>query len=129
MSEELNKNTWQPDPSVEQSEATPIENGGDINKNKTWAILSYFWILSVYVLLTKKDSPFAHYHAKQGVVLFITSTVVSVSGVFFGFAIFYLLHLVNIALFVLFVIGISNASSGKQKPLPIIGTIAENWDI
>lgn len=43
----------------------------DIQKNKYIAALSYLSILFLIPLLLKKDSPFAQFHAKQGLVLFI----------------------------------------------------------
>ena len=39
------------------------------------AALSYLWLLSVVMLVVKKDDPFVLFHAKQGLVLFIASIV------------------------------------------------------
>jgi uncharacterized membrane protein len=45
----------------------------DIELNKSTAALSYVWILFLIPLLSKKDSKFCQFHAKQGLVLFILS--------------------------------------------------------
>jgi uncharacterized membrane protein len=98
-------------------------------KNKTWAVLSYFWVISVVVLLTKKDDSFAYYHAKQGVSLFLISLATMFLSNFLGFSFFFmmpLLGLIDLGLVILSIVGIINASNGEQKPLPIIGGLAEN---
>ncbi|MGI6103390.1 MAG: DUF4870 domain-containing protein [Patescibacteria group bacterium] len=102
----------------------------DNSDDKLWAVLSYFWIVSVLVLLLKKDSPFALYHAKQGLVLFIVSTV----GGFIADMIPILGWLIIASLFssamlVLFIIGIMNSVQGKMVPLPVIGKYAEELKI
>src|SRR3989339_630004 len=42
----------------------------DVEENKTVAALSYAWILCLVPLLGKRNSKFAQFHAKQGLVLF-----------------------------------------------------------
>jgi len=46
-------------------------NDKDVQDNKIMAALSYIWIVSVLMLLMKKDSPFVQQHARQGFVLFV----------------------------------------------------------
>jgi uncharacterized membrane protein len=48
----------------------------DVEANKLVAALSYVSILFLVPLLLKKDSKFAQFHAKQGLVLFIVEIVV-----------------------------------------------------
>ena len=48
----------------------------DVEANKTIAALSYISILFLVPLLGKKDSKFAQFHAKQGLVVFIIELVV-----------------------------------------------------
>jgi uncharacterized membrane protein len=48
-------------------------NSKDIELNKNVAALSYLWILFLIPMLTKKDSKFCQFHAKQGLILFILS--------------------------------------------------------
>lgn len=105
------------------AEASTGGTGGkDVEENKGIAALSYLWILFLIPLLTKKDSAFAMYHAKQGLVLFIFSTI---AGFIFWIPVVgWLLPLFS---FILFIIGIVNALGGKTQPLPVIGKFAESF--
>ena len=115
-------------------EETPVGTGNqkDIEENKVLAIISYFWLLCLIPLLAKKDSPFAQFHAKQGLALAIVQTIWAVASWVLVF-IPVLGVLINslgwIAIFVLWIIGIINASSGKMQKLPVIGGLTENIKI
>ena len=100
----------------------------DIEQNKLMALLSYIGILVLIPLLAKKDSPYAQFHAKQGLVLllgWIAATVINVIPIL-GQIIFVLC---SIFFFVLFIIGIINALSGKVKELPLIGQLAHKFNL
>lgn len=114
----------------------------DIEENKAIAVLSYIGILFVVPLLIRKESEFAVYHAKQGLVLFIISTISGmVMGLFgavaiipiLGLIIFLLVFLVwgvvMLGVFVLMIMGIINVLQGKMKPLPLIGELANKFNI
>ncbi len=106
----------------------PAAKGNDIEENKLWAVIAYLGILCLIPLLAKKDSPFAQFHAKQGLVLFIAAVIVGfvswipILGWLVGF-------LAGIAIFVLWVIGILNALGGKMNKLPVIGQYADQLNI
>jgi uncharacterized membrane protein len=110
----------------------PLEvTAEDAEKNKIFGILAYLWILCLVPILAAKDSPFAKYHANQGLVLFILEIVlwigISVLSVVFsmiglGFLTFFL-GLIHLLPLVLLILGIINAAAGKCVPLPIIGGI------
>ena len=78
------------------------------------------YILFFIPLLAAKDSPFARYHANQGLVLFICGLISSVLWIIpiLGWII---APILSIVITVLAVIGIINALNGKAKELPIIG--------
>jgi len=107
----------------------PVKSGGsDVDENKAMAAIGYLGILFLIPLLAKKDSPFAQYHAKQGLVLFVFGIIISfiaaipvvgwmVSGV--GW----------ILVLILFIMGLMNALGGKTQPLPVIGKYGENIKI
>ena len=81
-------------------------------------VLAY--ILFFIPLLAAKDSPFARFHANQGLVLFlggIASSILMVIPIL-GWL---LAPVVSIIIMVLSVIGIINALNGRAKVLPIIG--------
>ena len=41
----------------------------DINRNRHIAAASYIWVLCLIPLLFKRESKFAQFHAKQGLLL------------------------------------------------------------
>lgn len=107
--------------------ALPSAEAEDIEKNRAFAILSYFWILFVVGLIAAPNSKFAKYHGNQGLVLFLASIIASVGCMVIGFV-----PLVNMILvvampllwlgwLVLMILGIVNAAGGQCKPLPLIG--------
>lgn len=100
----------------------------DIEENKAMAAIGYLGILFLIPLLAKKDSPYAQYHAKQGMVLFIFDILLGAVMVipFLGWVIG---ALGWIFVVVLFVMGLVNALGGKMTPLPLIGQFAEKMKI
>ncbi len=87
------------------------EKNMDIEKNRTEAMLSYFWVVSLYIYLVKKKSKFAQFHAKQGLVLFALSFATIVP--FFG-------QLLLLLLMVFSVAGIAKAHNGEWYKIPFI---------
>jgi uncharacterized membrane protein len=104
----------------EQPEQKPAGEDADIKENKVWALLSYLGILCLIPLLAKKDSKFAQFHAKQGLLLVI-GWVVSWFPI--------LGWIIGIIVLVLSIIGIVNVLSGEMKKLPLIGDYAEKLNI
>jgi uncharacterized membrane protein len=106
----------------------------DAEKNKIFGIIAYLSILCLVPLLAVPKSPFARYHANQGLTLFLAFIVILIvvkviEGAIYlllpgGFGIVdFVLGLALLSPFVLTVMGIINASQGKCVPLPIIGGI------
>ncbi|MEI6596858.1 MAG: hypothetical protein WCL13_01430 [bacterium] len=83
----------------------------DIEKNKTVAALSYFWILFLIPLLGKKHSKFCQFHAKQGLILFIISFVAWIPVI--GW-------LVGLAILVIAIMGIIKCLEGTWWKIPYI---------
>lgn len=96
----------------------------DVEDNKLMAALSYFGILVLIPILTKKDSPFVKYHIKQGLALLIFVIVVNVVAVIpiLGWLIAVVGWIIGV---ILFIMGIVNAFGGKTQPLPVIGPWAD----
>jgi uncharacterized membrane protein len=94
--------------------------------SKLWAFLAYLLgiIGFILVLLVKKDNKFAMYHAKQSLVLFICWVIVMILtpipiiGWIGG-------PILGVVIFILWILGIVNALSGKQVPVPIVGKFAD----
>ncbi|MCD9025521.1 DUF4870 domain-containing protein [Cohnella sp. NL03-T5] len=83
------------------------------------AIVGY--ILFFVPLLAAKESPFAQYHARQGLNLFLLALAVNIVLGILPFIGWLLLPFANLAILGLMIIGILAAANGQIKPLPIIG--------
>ena len=108
----------------------------DANSNKVMAVLSYIsWLVLVPLIGSK--SPFARFHANQGLVLAIAEIVWNVvlgivrtvlyalfGAIHLGFIatiIVAVLRLVNLVFFIVSIIGIVDAASGRARKFPLIG--------
>ena len=99
----------------------------DIQQNKVMAVLAYLSWLVLVPIFGAKNSPFARFHANQGLALAIADIVCALIlrilaklplvGWVFSIA-GGLLGLVCLAFAI---IGIVNAASGRAKELPIVG--------
>ena len=102
----------------------------DAQDNKLMAILAYLGFLVLVPILAAKESPFARYHANQGIILLLASFAV---GIVISILMFILVfisptlamisYLIVFIIPVFMVIGIINAAKGECKPLPLIGTL------
>lgn len=91
------------------------------NDSKLFAALSYLWILSIVMLILKKDDEFVRFHAKQGTVIFVASIIlwfIPIIG-----------WLMQIAVLVGVVIGFLKAYSGERFKMPVIGDLADKINI
>lgn len=117
----------------EQKKQAPVEAqkpaGGE--KNTGMAIVAY--ILFFIPLLTgaHKD-PFVKYHVKQGLVLFCLAIILWIISAaipwywWWQFSlIFWIIRLLELGILVLAILGIVNASQGKEEPLPLVGQFAK----
>jgi uncharacterized membrane protein len=107
----------------------------DAEKNKIFGIIAYLGILCLVPIFAVKNSPFAKYHANQGLVLFLGEIVIAIGlavidGIF-GFVLpssvlgvmTFIFSLIWLAPLALTVLGIINAAGGKCVPLPVIGGV------
>ena len=135
-----------PPPQYAAPEAAPVaDEAQDAADNKVMGILSYFGPLALIPFLTKKDSPFAQFHAKQGMTLLVVDNAVIIVNAILGaikvtrtsealwgipvevkvtpWYISLVTTLLSLAIGVLAIIGIINAVKGLKKELPLIGGI------
>ena len=107
-------------------------DAADAEKNKVMGILAYLGILCLVPILAAKESPFAKYHANQGLTLFIVWIVCAVALNIIDLILFTILPsglgfiasilgLAYLGLLVLAILGIINAAGCKCVPLPLIG--------
>ena len=90
----------------------------DVQKNKGMAIVAYF-IFFIPLLTDAKHSPFAMFHANNGLILQAGGLIASFILAFIPFV----GMIAQLGLFVLWIMGIVSAAQGQMKPLPLIGSI------
>ena len=98
----------------------PAKSGGDDN---LMAALSYISIISIVMLLVKKDSDYVQFHAKQGVILFIGEVVLWVLSAVLWF-LFFIWWIIGLVFFVASIIGFIKAYGGERYRLPVVGDLA-----
>lgn len=104
----------------------------DINKNKILASIAYFGILFFIPMVLGKKSPFARFHALQGLLMTITllitglivgllclilQLVPDLGQIFGGLAVFSM----SVLFLIIMVFGIVTTLKGKAMELPLIG--------
>jgi len=137
-----------PVPVIEKAEDVAEEEGvdpaeaADIEKNKGMAILAY--ICFIIPLLAAPKSPFARFHANQGLLVFILWCVAVFGNLLlwgFDYLNDHFLHnvtvlhfflgcivaVVQVGLFLaaiaLTVFGIIKAANGEKEPVPVLGQV------
>ena len=121
--------------------AAPYDYVRDTQENKTMAILSYLLFFVPLLTGAHKTSPFVKHHVNQGTVIWIGSVGYSIISAILSAVIkvrrywgwgyvsvtpswlTILLWLISVPIFILAVMGIINAATGKTKELPVIGKI------
>lgn len=95
----------------------------DVEENKLIAAIGYFGILCLVPLLLRKDSAFAQFHGKQGLVLLIALILLWAGNVvpFVGQVIWLF---GSLAAFCLMILGAVNAYNGKAWEMPVLGAFA-----
>ena len=104
------------------SPSMAASNAPHADERRGMAAISYLGVLCLIPLIFAKDSAFAQYHAKQGLVLAIIGIVVRMLAdllwrVPFGGA---LTSLVYIALLVITIMGILKALKGEKFEIPMV---------
>jgi uncharacterized membrane protein len=113
-----------------------------VDEGKVCAILSYILVGIIWYFADEKmkKNGFAKFHAKQGLALLVLGVAVSIIGSILARLMFFgglgmigiiglIITIINICMLVLWIIGIINSATGKYKPLPVIGKIAEGIKI
>lgn len=97
-------------------------NKPDEQQLKTISALGYLGILFLLPYLMFPKEKFAVFHANQSLVLLIAAVAINiVGGIIPIIGWFIVVPLGNLAVFILFIIGLINALNGRMKRLPLIG--------
>ena len=112
-----------------ETNPTPAASGID---GKTIAIISYLtwigWIIA-FVLYNSNKSKLAAYHLRQTLALMILGIlayIVQIMLIFVPFLGWAIICIIWIGLLVLWIFGLVAAVNGQEKPMPVIGSLAQN---
>jgi len=119
---------------MENNPTGNISPGSD--EGRTIALISYLtifgWIIA-YVMHSSNKTALGAYHLRQTAMLYLIAFCVWVLGDMLRSSMFTftfigtLLILIDIGLFILWLMGFISAINGQQKPLPLIGEKAQLW--
>jgi len=113
-------------------ETKPVVDNKDINDNKVLAALSYVFILCFIPLLMAKESKYAQFHAKQGLVLFIVEVVLMVASnilIFIPILGWFVMMVAYLAVTIASIVGILKALEGEKWEMPVLGDYAKKLKI
>jgi uncharacterized membrane protein len=111
-------------PAEQQKQAEQKADPKDVEDNRALTYLSYLGLLFLVPLLAKKESKFAQFHAKQGLVLTVGWFIGSFLMPFLGLG-----FLVYLVILVLSIMGLLNVNNGSMKELPIVGDLAKKINL
>ncbi|MCZ4223642.1 DUF4870 domain-containing protein [Pedobacter rhodius] len=111
---------------------TATDNG------KTAGIISYFtiigWLIAYFAMHKDNKTELGSYQLRQTLLFAIVSTVIGWGlGFVLGIlivstgvgALIYIAYILQIALFIIWLIGLIGAINGEKKPMPLIGEKAQ----
>jgi len=99
-----------------------------VEEGRTTAIISYFWIIGFVIALlmnTDKKNTFASFHIRQSLGIIVAW--VAVWGVLYILSIPILGWILEVGLFVLWILGLISAIQGEEKPVPLVGVKFQEW--
>ena len=116
----------------------PINDFGTTNNGKTVAILSYFtligWLIAYFGYHQNNKTSLGSYQLRQTLLFYLAYLIVRygvelvLGAVWLStgvFSLYYLMRLVELAFFILWIIGLIGAINGEKKPIPFIGDQAQ----
>lgn len=102
------------------------------SNGKTTAIVSYItligWLIAYFAMYKDNKSSFAAYHLRQSLFLQLTAFVLSAIGMFLMAipGMYYVIMILQIVLIILWVMGLIAAINGQEKPVPVVGGMAQS---
>jgi uncharacterized membrane protein len=114
-------------------------NVATTDNGKTASIISYFtiigWLIAYFAMHKDNKTELGSYQLRQTLLLNIAAIVLGWGlGFLLGILIVatgilslvYISYLVQLAIFIIWVIGLIGAANGQKKPMPIIGEKAQS---
>ena len=116
---------------VEEQRETGIPDPNDpndvagISEDKLMAAMCYLGVLVLIPLFIRKDDKFVHYHAKQGLVIFIGEIIAVIAASWLAV----IGNLLFLLMLIASVIGLIQGLQGRRFKIPGIGDIANKFNI
>ena len=96
-------------------------------ESKGWAFVGTLPIIGfILVWLINKKDKYAMFYGKQGLALGIVQIVISIALTILVITI-PLIPIWHIVVFILWIISVFNALSGRMKPTPLVGKVAAKF--
>ncbi|CAB3289011.1 conserved membrane protein of unknown function [Methanocaldococcus lauensis] len=91
--------------------------------------LSYllFWISGLIFLLLEKEDDFVRFHAMQSFITFLSLSIINIIISKIPIIGWIISALINIAIIILWIVGMFKAYNGEKYKFPIFGDIAEKY--
>ncbi len=126
MDQPQNQPTNQPSASSAPAPKAPLSEADkkDMQENKLMAVIAYFSLLFLVPLLFARQSKYAQFHAKQGLVLFVAGFLLNIVGMAVRAAA--LTNLVCIIASIYFAV---QAWNGSYEEIPYIGQYAKKINL
>lgn len=108
---------------VPEAQTSIVEDG------KTIAIIAYITVIGLVIALVmnqEKKNSFARFHIRQSLGIMLTGLVTSVLS-WIPILGWILAPLIFIFLFILWIMGLMNAVSGREKTVPLLGDKYAEW--
>ncbi len=106
----------------------PTMTSPGLKNNTLMGILAYMGPLVIISYITAKEVPFVKFHIKQGLVLLVLEIIIWISGMIM-YQLWMVWQIINFFVIILAILGIINASQGKEKNLPLVGSYAKHFNI
>ncbi|WP_118972327.1 hypothetical protein [Taibaiella koreensis] len=112
----------------------PVQQTASEAEGKTAGIVSYFtiigWLVAYFAMHKDKKTDIGSYQLRQTLLLHLTALALSIIVNILVFsmaitAILYVSYLLNIVLFIFWIIGFIGAVNGQKKPIPVLGEKAQ----
>ncbi len=97
----------------------------DVSDENLAAAFSYIGFLVLIPLFTRKHDPYVHFHAKQGLVIFIGEVVAVIAAQWVGVV----GGLLFVLLLIASVIGLIQSLQGKRFRIPGIAELTDKFNI
>ena len=95
----------------------------DVDRSRAVSLLAYIPCLFFLPLVVHPDSRFGRFHANQGLVLLLVWVIIRTALHLIPFVGWILGKIFSLLMFLIMILGMLRAYSGKAIPLPIIGGI------